>query len=49
MSSTDKSLGSEVTPRIARDLRTNYFAAAVMLVVGWTVFNHLQAGFAEEL
>jgi ABC-2 type transport system permease protein len=28
-----------------------YFAgfAVVMLVVGWTVFNHLQAGFAEEL
>jgi hypothetical protein len=33
MSSTDESLGSEVTPRIARDLRTNCFAAAVMLVV----------------
>jgi lipopolysaccharide transport system permease protein len=28
-----------------------YFAgfALVMLAIGWTVFNHLQAGFAEEL
>jgi hypothetical protein len=33
MSSPDESLVSDAAPRMARDLRTNCFAAAVMLVV----------------
>jgi hypothetical protein len=45
MSSTQASLGSEVAPRLVRDLRTNTFAAAVMLVVefGLGIWTNLYA------
>ena len=45
MSSTNESLGTGVAPRIARDLRTNSFAAAVMLVIefGLGIWTNLYA------
>jgi hypothetical protein len=45
MSPTDESLGSEVAPKIVRDLRTNSFAAAVTLVIelGLGIWTNLYA------